>query len=276
MTTCARCNAELPAGAQFCGSCGASVAAGASAPPPPMPPPMPPPIPQMPQMMRGMSMGAGAGQQTTFAGEPAEAFNQAIRAITQSGGEVNWQQPPTAAKFLIGYRDFMSTGGFVMKYDGDLFVQRVGANQTTVRFNLKLNWGSYVPLAATTIVVLLILLVTNPYVAAMGLLFVGAILAYSAWSVSSQLPEKVAKKIIQNLQGGGATAPHSAAPQPQMHTPAPPPPQPAPAAAPTPPPAADTTSSIVDQIKQLAGLRDAGAITPDEFEAKKAELLKRI
>ena len=37
-----------------------------------------------------------------------------------------------------------------------------------------------------------------------------------------------------------------------------------------------TAPEIVDQIKQLAGLRDAGAITVQEFEAKKAELLKRI
>jgi hypothetical protein len=40
-------------------------------------------------------------------------------------------------------------------------------------------------------------------------------------------------------------------------------------------PAVDA-SVIMEQIKQLAGLRDAGALTPEEFEAKKAELLKRI
>jgi len=45
------------------------------------------------------------------------------------------------------------------------------------------------------------------------------------------------------------------------------------APAPAPRPAAP---SIPEQIRQLAALRDAGAITPQEFEAKKAELLARM
>jgi len=44
-----------------------------------------------------------------------------------------------------------------------------------------------------------------------------------------------------------------------------------PAAAPAAP-----SASIPDQIQQLATLRDAGTITPEEFEAKKSELLKRM
>jgi hypothetical protein len=32
----------------------------------------------------------------------------------------------------------------------------------------------------------------------------------------------------------------------------------------------------MEQIKQLAQLRDIGAVTPAEFEAKKAELLARL
>lgn len=35
-------------------------------------------------------------------------------------------------------------------------------------------------------------------------------------------------------------------------------------------------TSIPEQIQQLATLRDAGTITPEEFEAKKAELLERM
>ena len=49
------------------------------------------------------------------------------------------------------------------------------------------------------------------------------------------------------------------------------PPAPVPAA-PAPAPAPD----ITEQISKLATLRDQGAITPEEFEAKKAELLDRI
>lgn len=54
-------------------------------------------------------------------------------------------------------------------------------------------------------------------------------------------------------------------------------PQPAPPAqaAPTPPnaPGAD---GILDAIERLARLRDAGALTEEEFSGKKAELLSRL
>jgi uncharacterized membrane protein YdbT with pleckstrin-like domain len=51
----------------------------------------------------------------------------------------------------------------------------------------------------------------------------------------------------------------------------------APAAAPAAPVApAEPSASVPDQITQLATLRDQGHITPAEFEAKKAELLKRM
>jgi uncharacterized membrane protein YdbT with pleckstrin-like domain len=43
--------------------------------------------------------------------------------------------------------------------------------------------------------------------------------------------------------------------------------------APPPPP---TSPDVADQIAKLAGLRDQGHITPEEFEAKKAELLDRM
>ena len=39
--------------------------------------------------------------------------------------------------------------------------------------------------------------------------------------------------------------------------------------------AVDTADPLV-QIKQLAELKDAGAITVEEFDAKKAELLDRL
>ena len=49
-----------------------------------------------------------------------------------------------------------------------------------------------------------------------------------------------------------------------------PPPPPAPAAA------GPTQSDELEALTKLAQLRDAGAITPEEFEAKKAEILSRV
>ena len=47
----------------------------------------------------------------------------------------------------------------------------------------------------------------------------------------------------------------------------------APAAAAPPAPAGGGTSSDVDQLTQLASLRDAGILTEEEFAAKKAQIL---
>jgi Short C-terminal domain/Bacterial PH domain len=90
------------------------------------------------------------------------------------------------------------------------------------------------------------------------------------------------------LSGGMPSAPlHSAppaAPAPSVaHEAAAPPPPSAPPtpvadAGPPPPPAppADASLEVTQTLARLADLRDRGAITPEEYEAKKAELLGRL
>jgi uncharacterized membrane protein YdbT with pleckstrin-like domain len=51
---------------------------------------------------------------------------------------------------------------------------------------------------------------------------------------------------------------------------------PAPAPAPAPAAASRVDASIPQQLEELAGLRDRGIITPEEFETKKAQLLERM
>ncbi|MBA4861720.1 SHOCT domain-containing protein [Streptomyces sp. PSKA54] len=48
------------------------------------------------------------------------------------------------------------------------------------------------------------------------------------------------------------------------------------APAPAPAPAAQSSQEIMDLLRQLGELRDAGIVTPEEFEAKKADLLRRL
>jgi hypothetical protein len=227
--------------------------------------------------------GGGPSQQANFRGEPQDAFAQGVQAIGISGGQVTWQSPPNAAKFLISKKSWWSTGGLAMKYEGDFSVQRTGPADVAARFSLKIVWGSYIPLAATQVVAVIFLYFINPYFQyypILGLLLLAVALGYSAWMVSSTVPESLLKEIVKNLQGGAPVihapqAPYVApAPQPAYAPAAPPMPTPAPAPMPTAP--AVDASIIMEQIKQLAGLRDAGALTPEEFEAKKAELLKRI
>lgn len=279
-TACPRCNAALAPGARFCGACGASMT---GAPPPPIPQ-TPPPIPQAPQMTRGFSGATGGpSKQATFGGAPQDAFNQALRAITASGGEILGQQPPQGARFQLGYKNFWSTMNTTLKYDGELQVAPAGPGQVTARFALKLQWGSVVPLMALLVAVVVIGAMLNPYYYAFGLFIIIVAVAYNAWAASSRIPEKILGDIVKALQSGapmaGGFTPQPYAPQPapapQPFQPQPIQPPPQPAAAPGPAGGGDA-ASVVEQIKQLAGLRDAGAITPEEFEAKKAELLARI
>lgn len=59
---------------------------------------------------------------------------------------------------------------------------------------------------------------------------------------------------------------------------APPAPAPTPAAAAPAPVAAESTGAedVYESLRQLGALRDAGIVTPEEFETKKRELLSRI
>ena len=41
-------------------------------------------------------------------------------------------------------------------------------------------------------------------------------------------------------------------------------------------PAAPSGDALIEQIRKLGELRDAGILTPEEFESKKADLLGRL
>lgn len=76
-------------------------------------------------------------------------------------------------------------------------------------------------------------------------------------AVASSVHNKVSRR--QQAQWAQQTAAAPAAPAP------------APAAAPAPP--ANDMGAKLEQLKQLGELRDAGILTPEEFEAKKAVIL---
>ncbi|MCA8885230.1 MAG: SHOCT domain-containing protein [Hyphomonadaceae bacterium] len=233
-------------------------------------------------MARGFSAG-GTSKQATFSGSAQDAFSQALNAVnatnTSSRGQmtsqVTWQQPPSAARFETICKSTWSTLGFGIKYDGDLQVQPAGPGQVTARFSLKLQWGSAMGLIISQGVMVIIAAMFNPYYAAFALFLILGSMGFTAWSLSSSVPEKTLGEFIKNLQSGGQAPAFQPAPQPSF-TPQPAP-APAPAPTPAPAPAGDgNAAAIMEQIKQLGSLRDAGVLTPDEFESKKAELLKRI
>jgi hypothetical protein len=78
------------------------------------------------------------------------------------------------------------------------------------------------------------------------------------FSVDAADAEKLRGLIMDQVLGGSA---HAA-----------PPAAPAAPAAPAPP----SGDALIEQIKKLGELRDAGILTPEEFESKKADLLGRL
>jgi hypothetical protein len=224
------------------------------------------------------SAGSGPSRQATIGGSQHEAFSRALQVLGANNAEITWQQSPQAAKFLLTRKSVWSTAGVPIKFDGDLQVTPVGPGQSSARLALKLRWGSAMPLMALQGGSILIVAMMNYYVAMYAIFLIPLALGITAWNVASSIPEKALTDLVNAMQGGVAPAytppaPAAAAPQPVAPTPA----APVAAAPPAPAPQASTdTAGIVEQIKQLASLRDAGAITPEEFEAKKRDLLARI
>jgi uncharacterized membrane protein len=83
-------------------------------------------------------------------------------------------------------------------------------------------------------------------------------------------------KTARTLRMNTAAYTASVAASPPAPAPVAPPAYTPPVAAPAPGPAAASAEDVTRTLTALAGLRDSGAITPDEYEAKKKELLDRI
>lgn len=269
---CPRCQAANAPAARFCGVCGAPMQGNAA--PPPMPAPPPPPAPPMrnPRLM----MGGASPTQAVINADPAAAFEMALQAIRAAGGEILWQGPPASAKFMMGERSL----GIKFNFKGDLSLAPSGPRQSIARVSLKVEPSAIATMLCFNFVSIVI--------GAMFLLQVGLILAiiaslFSLWTLVSRMPADMAEKVMMAIpQAPPAWAAAPPVPTAMPHV-APPPlpgasfaPRPAPPPLPPEPAAHAAGTDAIGQLKALADLRDLGAVTPEEFEAKKAELLKRL
>jgi len=89
-----------------------------------------------------------------------------------------------------------------------------------------------------------------------------AVIAGTATAVSNRVSRRQARRWSQDDQSSYAE-PQYAEPQPQYAQPAPPPPA----------PAAVSTDDLIEQLRQLAELKEQGILTDEEFAAQKAKLL---
>ena len=205
---------------------------------------------------RPAAFGAAAGGpvgQGQVSLEPPEAFAAALQAIAASGGQLTWQSAPNAARFNMVKKSFLTTGGLAVNYAGDLQVQRTGPSQSTVAMSLKINWNNYIPIALTSVIAMVLFLMWNPGFGMLMILLMGASIGYSAWQLSSQVPELFLRTILGHLNvspiGAPAGAPAAVSPlQGAPPTPVTVLPGAAPAPAPPAPQAPPGTRYVVQQI----------------------------
>lgn len=277
---CPKCNATNLSDAKYCGRCGAALDGSPPAPdPPPNPGPQQPYVPPRP-VVDLQQFGAVGGGGTPFQVSLglAEAYERLMSRIRGGDVEIEWEQPPSGARFVAYYKDFINTAGTRVKYAGNLTLQEVSPGVSTVRLGLSLNWGSTVPLLVGVAMLGIMLALTNLMFAPYMFLFVIVVGAGVVWQCSSQFPAKLMNRWKQGLpmmtgQAPGAMAgarpPPSQAPAPVSRPP--PPPSAAPPAAP-----GESRPSPVERLKQLNELKEAGAITQEDYDAKKQEILQEL
>jgi len=274
-TSCPRCQTSNAPGAKFCASCGTPLLAQAYPPPPPPPPAS--------FGGRGLLGGVGGGGESVSLGvDPNAAYQTLLQVVQAGGGQVTFQTPPQQAQFVMPQKHW-AHGWLPAKVKASATVSPVGPGQSSVSIQARTDWSSLILYLAGGAVLSLIALIVWAVGAGLVLgsmlaLLTGFLGLGICWVVQfvvsgSTFPAAAAKAIAREVQtragfGGGYQSAHvSAAPPP---TPLRPVPVPASQAAP------DNPRSSMEQLKQLAELRDAGAISADDFERKKAELLARI
>lgn len=312
--SCPSCSAPNAPAAKFCGACGASMtgaATGGGPTPPPLPPPPPPMPPQSRFGMGGMGAMTGAGfdAQSVAPMGQRETFEHIVRTLPNADAQALGQQPPSSIMVEVASKKM----GMNSRYRGMITLQPQSAQATVVQVKLGVDWGSTIPsflLIAGCFLVMWMMSSTNMYTigfAPFYPLFGILALAGTAWQYSSQYPKQVATTLLTRLSGGAAPVANAGAGGFKMpnlggggfkmpgadgtvggfkmpnagggfHTPQQTPAQPVQPQQPQQPvtPPAAVEPSPIEQLERLAKLRDAGVVTTEEFEAKKAEILKRL
>ena len=265
--SCPRCHAGNRADVRFCGSCGAPLQASAQQAPPPFAPP--------PPMQRGSSFSgsSGSGSQGSVNADASTTFNIAAQAIAGASGQVLLQSPPQSMRVQVTKKDFVNTSWMKVKFAGDIVVTPSGARQSLVQVNYRAE--NLMTIVGTSIAVTLFAVVLNAQTGLGGLMLLAGIAAtaWTAYNISTNLPKSMAEKLVLEIQMQAQSGAIPMRPAAAPVTPAAPPRSPANVSS-----NAGMTdgSGVVANMKKLQELRDMGALTAAEFEAKKTEILKRL
>ena len=201
----------------------------------------------------------------TFAMPIGDAYDYTRGALEASGAVLGTQMPPGRIDFTLNRKD-PDTGALDLEMAGRATLSATGESQSAVTLSIDPATGLFTYALGLGLVALLVgSLIFNW--GALWFLIVIAAEAWLFWSVFNKWPVAVLDSIRERMLASPSVSGGAPVVQPV-----------APIFAPSPSTAStgNTAAEIADQIRQLATLRDQGHITPEEFEAKKADLLKRI
>jgi hypothetical protein len=240
--------------------------------------------PQRPSLTGMIGQTGGKTESMAIDADPAAAFSHIARYVQGlEGSEIKQQNAPQMLVARIAYRDLMATGGMPIKVDATIAVAASAPGQCTVSMTTKLDFSSTNTIWMVFGGLLLFLIATNMLLI-MQYIMLGALgAAIGYWMLSTRPPAKITEALFENLrtnagrlQGTAVELP-SPAPLSASSPRGPEPPRPA---AELPHTgngkAQDHDDEVFARIRRLAELRDAGAISTEDFEAKKAELLSRL
>ena len=266
LITCPKCGKSNPAGAKFCSGC-RNPLASASRKAGPTPPP------QRPQGLNNLMAGGGSAEVVVVAADANDVHAHVLQFFERrKGSQIQSQTPPVQVAAKAVFQHWFTTSGLKVLVDTDVQISAAGPGQSQVSVTTKTDGSSLGTIWGITgafWLITILILGLNPF-----LLILAAIAAGSTyWLLQTEPGTVISKQLITELQkhapSMGNTATEEPAPNPEPEQPAP-----------QPEAAKESVTSgedeIFERIAKLAKLRDSGAISAEEFDAKKAELMARI
>ncbi|MFK7912277.1 MAG: SHOCT domain-containing protein [Pseudomonadales bacterium] len=287
-THCPNCNGANPVGAKFCSACRATLGTAAPGPSPMAPPPPPPPPrPGIGGMMGQMGGKAVTRQITGDAGAVYAELASYVRGLPST--EIQQEAPPQQLTAHVAYKDFVATGGIVIAIDTSITVAPTSPGQCQVSVTTKTDMSSTNKIWIYNLFFAVCGLFLLPFVLPVSLIVIAIALVISFWMISTMPGQNVSNQMFEHLRkvapkltansSAGATAAAAAATVSASSPPSSPPNSPSSNSTAESKPAATAGTDedeVFARLKKLAELRDAGAISDEDFEAKKADLLARI
>ena len=197
----------------------------------------------------------------------SDAFEYTRGALQASGVVLGVQSPPAHIEFSLTRKD-IETGSIDAVMPGRAIVAPAGDGQSTVTLTVDPATQFMVYAAGLGLAALLF---GGWFMGSLGNLWFLLVLggeAYLFWSIFNKWPNDALNSIRAKMQASSAVSGGAPIVQPTAPIFTPP--------APSSPAPSSNAADIAEQIRHLAELRDQGHLTQAEFDAKKAELLKRI